>query len=324
MSVEAPVNPAICNDENASVGIQSLSEGELDALLERISDAKEHNLALSVADYDILLNTILTLANMQERLGQNELTRSRMRKLLGMVSGSEKLKNLRPQNADTLDTNTQKPSARKGRTSKASRKPGAKTPKIKPTITHHKIESLSKGDSCPECTIGKVYKYTPASLLRITGHSAYSAQKHVIEQLRCNACGEVFSANLPESVKSDAHVDQQYGYSARAMIGINKYFGGSPFYRQESLQTLFGAPVASSTPWDQCEKLANDLHGIFKYLKTLGANAHTFYLDDTTNRILNKVPIKKTRNGKTQCRSGVYTSACLALLSENAAKTDNQ
>jgi len=45
--------------------------------------------------------------------------------------------------------------------------------------------------------------------------------------------------------------------------------------------------------------------------------AQTYYLDDTTNRMLNKVPIEKTRNGKTQWRTGVYASACLALLKQN-------
>ena len=54
----------------------------------------------------------------------------------------------------------------------------------------------------------------------------------------------------------------------------------------------------------------------FKRLKALSANAGTYYLDDTTNRILNKVPIQKTRNGRTQWRTGVYTSACLALLAK--------
>ncbi len=319
MSVEAPIRPSDkkqSKDKNNAPGIQSLSEGELDALLERIRDAKEHSLALSVADYDVLLNAILTLANMQERLSQNALTQSRMKKLLGMVNSSEKLKSLRPQDASDA-----KPSAKKGRANKTPRKARPHTPKIKPTVEHHKLSELTKGDNCPECTTGKVYKYTPASLLRITGHSPYSAEKHVIEQLRCDACGEVYSATLPDSVKADGRVDQQYGYSARAMMAINKYFGGSPFHRQESLQNLFGAPVASSTQWDQCEKVANDLHLVFKHLKNQSANAHTFYLDDTTNRILNKVAIEKTRNGKTQWRSGVYTSACLALLNGKSIAT---
>jgi len=41
-----------------------------------------------------------------------------------------------------------------------------------------------------------------------------------------------------------------------------------------------------------------------------------FYLDDTTNRILTQQPIKKTRGGKERLRSGIYTSACLAVTED--------
>ncbi len=315
MSVDAPICPTTDDAKASSVGVQTLSESELDALIERIAEAKAHNLALSAADYDVLLNAIMTLANMQERLSHNDLTLSRMKKLLGMVNSSEKLKDLRPQ---TGDEGNKRPSAKRGRTTKkAARKRGPRAPSIKPTVHHHPMENLTRGEHCPGCSAGKVYKFEPALLLRITGHSPYSAEQHVIEQLRCNGCGELFTARLPEHVKADGRADQQYGYSARAMMCINKYFGGTPFYRQQSLQGLFGAHIAASTVWDQCEKVADALHPVFKHLKALSANAHTFYLDDTTNRILNKVPIEKTRNGKTQWRSGVYTSACLALLTRS-------
>lgn len=162
---------------------------------------------------------------------------------------------------------------------------------MKPSVHHHEISDLSKSDHCPSCSAGKVYKYQPALLLRITGHSPYSAEQHVSSPLRCNGCGEVFTAELPSQVKADGRTDQQYGYSARAMMCINTYFSGTPFNRQESLQRLFGAPIASSTVYDQCEKVADALYPVFKHLKAISANAHTYYLDATTNRILNKVPI---------------------------------
>jgi transposase len=170
--------------------------------------------------------------------------------------------------------------------------------------------------------LGKVYKYNPSTLLRITGHSPYSAEQHVSEQLRCNGCGEIFSAELPAHVKADGRGDQQYGYSARAMMSIQRYFGGSPLYRQQSLQELFGAPVAASTLFDQCEKVAQACQPVFDALKALGANADRLYLDDTTNRILDATPIEKKRNGKTRMRSGVYTSAALAEISEPDTTTD--
>ena len=260
MSVEAPVKRPTAGSKPRVATVQTLSEAELDALIERIAEAKAHNLALSAADYDVLLSAITTLANMQERISHNDLTISKMRKLLGMVNSSEKLKDLRPQTGDKKRTDK---AAKRGRSKKTARKPRAKAPAMKPTVHHHAISDLSKGASCPSCSAGKVYKYQPVLLLRITGHSPYSAEQHVSEQLRCNGCGDVFTAQLPAHVKADGRADQQYGYSARAMMAINKYFGGTPFYRQESLQGLFGAHIASSSVFDQCEKVADAINPVF-------------------------------------------------------------
>ncbi|XAG09842.1 hypothetical protein NM432_18280 (plasmid) [Vibrio metschnikovii] len=47
------------------------------------------------------------------------------------------------------------------------------TPPVKPKVTQHKLDDLKKGDSCPECQKGKLYKYEPATLLRITGQSPF-------------------------------------------------------------------------------------------------------------------------------------------------------
>lgn len=288
--------------------IRELDEKQLDALMQRMREARDHGLALSSDDYDILMNALLMLANMQERLSNNDLTLLKLKKLLGMVNSSEKLDKLRPEAKD--GGKPAKPKGTHGR--RSSNKPRSKNKPVKPTVHRHKIEGLSSGDPCPECPLGKVYKFNPSTLLRVTAHSPFTREMHIVEQLRCNGCSEVFSADLPASVKADGRSDQQYGYSAIAMIGIQRYYGGSPFYRQETLQQLFGAPIAASTQFDQCQKLHDACKPVFEHLKLLAADAQRIYLDDTTNRILNKVPIEKERAGRTQWRSGVYTSAALA------------
>lgn len=291
--------------------MRELSEEQLDGLMDRIREARDHNLALSGDDYDVLMSAMLMLANMQERLHNNDLTLTKLKKLLGMVGSSEKLSKLRPENTDEdPGAKPNRPKGTHGRKARNKRRTG--NPPIKPTVHHHSVEGVSKGDSCPGCSLGKVYKYNPATLLRITAHSPFTREQHIIEQLRCNGCGEVFTAELPEAVKTDGRADQQYGYSAIAMMGIQRYYGGSPLYRQETLQQLFGVHIAASTQFDQCQKLADACQPVFQQLKTLAADAQRFYLDDTTNRILNKVPIEKERAGRTQWRSGVYTSAALA------------
>ncbi len=67
---------------------------------------------------------------------------------------------------------------------------------------------------------------------------------------------------------------------------------------------------------NQNEHLSNALHPVLKHLVLLAANATHYYLDDTTNRILDAKPIiKKQRNShKSKERKGVYTSGLIATL----------
>ena len=84
------------------------------------------------------------------------------------------------------------------------------------------------------------------------------------------------------------------------------------------MQALLGEPITASTIFDQCEKVADALNPVFRAIKLAGAQASLFYFDDTPNRILQQGPVEKTRGGKTRLRTGIYSSACLAILSELA------
>lgn len=92
------------------------------------------------------------------------------------------------------------------------------------------------------------------------GHSPLVSTQHLLERLRCNTCGAYFTASLPDKVREDGPAEQTYGYSARALMAIQNYFASVSFYRQQTLQQLFGLPVSASTIFAQCEHLSNDLH----------------------------------------------------------------
>ena len=62
---------------------------ELDGLIQRVQEATEHNLALSPQDCQVLLKALKTLAALQERLSDNDITLHKLRKLVGMVRSSE-------------------------------------------------------------------------------------------------------------------------------------------------------------------------------------------------------------------------------------------
>ncbi len=289
------------SNESETPSISPIDTQALDALIGRLQDAIDYDLTLNSDDIRLVLNAMLTLASMQERLSDNDITVHKLRKLLGMVKSSEKLNDLLKDAA---------PSKRK---IKRTRKPKKKKT-VQPVKVFHPLETLKKGERCPECEKGTLYKYEPAQLLRITGHTPYSPVLHVSERLRCNACGQFYTAPLSDEVISDGQRDQKYGYSARSLMALSKYFAGAPFYRQESLQDILGFSISASTVFDQCELLGNDLQPVFNALKAMAANATHFDLDDTTHRILAQKPIKKKRRHSEtmQTRTGLYASGIIA------------
>ena len=284
-----------------------LSEAELDGLISRVSEAVAHDLALSLDDLRLLLNALVTLAHLQQRLADSDITLHKLRKLAGIVSSSEKFKDIVP-GAAQKPKKTKKPKPKK---SKAD---------VEPVIHQrckHSIEGLAKGEKCPECEQGTLYKYEPATFLRITGQTPLTSTQHILERLRCNLCGAYFTAEVSQEVKDDGQADQQrYGYSARALMVLQKYFAGAPFYRQQTLQQLFGMPVTASTVFDQCEQVANAVQPVVQCLIKQAANAVHYYLDDTTNRILNQGTVMKPdrKTGQPKPRSGIYTSGIIATL----------
>ena len=97
-------------------------------------------------------------------------------------------------------------------------------------------------------------------------------------------------------------------------MAINKYYAGTPFYRQGSLQNILGVSITVSSIFDQTEYVANAIWPVFKHLRSIAGNANHYYIDDTTHRILDQTAIiKKQRNSdKERVRTGVYSSGMIA------------
>jgi transposase len=294
-----------CNVSKAFTDIDSKA---LEALIARVSEAKENNLALSSEDCQLLLDALVTLASMQDRLANHDVTVHKLRKLLGIERSSEK-----------RDDVTKQPKAAPKKRDKKSKNDNEGFTPVKPKVTVHPLTELSKGDNCPECLTGKVYKTEPGSFLRITGQSPFTPEQHVMERVRCNTCGAYFTAPLPNDVLKDGSGAQKYGYTARALMAIYKYFAGLPFYRQGSIQQLLGVKMTASTVFDQVELVCNAIYPVYLHLFALASDADHYYLDDTTHRILDAKPVeKKVRNSnKTRLRSGVYTSGVIATTRNN-------
>ncbi len=287
---------------------------QVQALFHRAEDAVTYGMALDKTDGRTLIEMGKSYAHLHEQLEANELTIKKLRKLLGMEPSSEKHESKGRVPTDSEADGTEPEKGEESKETKPPRKPrlgghGKRGSEDfgDAQVEHHKLEGLSKGDPCPECP-GKLYKYQPSVQIRISGHNPYEVTKHICERLRCNTCGKYFTADASEEATADGPIGQRFGYSARALIAIDKYMAGSPFYRQQNLTKILGDPISASTAFDQCEKLANAGHAIHKMLSQIASRASNFFIDDTNNRIRDAKPIEK--NGRK--RTGVYTSALIA------------
>src|SRR5207249_3912225 len=77
------------------------------------------------------------------------------------------------------------------------------------------------------------------------------ATVYELEALRCNLCGEVFTAPPPAGVGTE-----KYDASAVGMVALLKYGSGIPFYRLQKLESHLGIPLAPATQWQLVSEAA--------------------------------------------------------------------
>ena len=87
--------------------------------------------------------------------------------------------------------------------------------------------------------------------MRIVGQAPLEATVFEMERLRCNACGQVFTADEPEAAGPE-----KYDETAVAMIAQLKYGSGVPFNRLERLEGQLGMPLPAATQWELVEAAA--------------------------------------------------------------------
>ncbi len=168
-------------------------------------------------------------------------------------------------------------------------------------VTH---PTLHAGDRCPECGEGKVYRsQEPATLVRIVGQAPLEATVFEMERLRCNACGQVFTADAPETAG-----EEKYDVTAVAMIALLKYGTGVPFKRLERLEAQLGIPLPAATQWELLESAARLLRSVWEELIRQAAQGSVLHNDDTGMRILQVVREPGDK------RSGIFTSGIVSMV----------
>src|SRR5438094_901319 len=117
--------------------------------------------------------------------------------------------------------------------------------------------------------------------MRLAGQAWLSAIRYELHKRRCAACGQIFTAPLPEEAGTE-----QDSARARAVLAVGRYYLGLPLYRLAGYQQMLGVPVPDATEWEQIEHLGDWSAKVFASLETLAAQGALLHQDNTSVRIL--------------------------------------
>jgi hypothetical protein len=296
-----------------------LNPEEMDALLERVEAG-----SLKEGDYEIIKAMAETISVLSQSVDEKAAS---IKRLLRMLFGSstEKSKNVL-KNADKDESGSEAsegpsghseddPEENKDKSDKRKKGHGRNgaadyTGADKILVPHTELKS---GDHCPDCLKGKVYKLkVPKVVVRIVGKAPVTARVYELDKLRCNLCGEIFTAKAPETMGDD-----KYDETVGSMIALLKYGSGFPFYRLEGLQKSLGIPLSASTQWDISEKTADRIYPAYNALVQQAAQGDVIYNDDTTMKILELMKNNDNEDDKGEpLRKGMFTTGILSTSNE--------
>ncbi len=138
-----------------------------------------------------------------------------------------------------------------------------------------------------------------------------SATVYERDRMRCNLCGEVYTAPAPAEVG-----EEKYDETVPAMIGMLKYGAGLPFNRIERLQGGMGVPLPAATQWDLVKAGAEQYVPVHEELIRQAAQDALVHNDDTTMKILHLTREQRAAalgNDAEESRTGVFTSGIVTV-----------
>lgn len=269
---------------------------ELEALVEKARPV------LDEAGYQKLKAAIRTLGYVTTLLEDQQTTLQSLRNLL-CQQRTEKT-------ADVLEragVNTKKPP-----TEPKPKAPGHGRHGARAYRGGHKIHvqhtSLKSGDRCPQCERGKVYtQREPGVLVRLIGRAPIEATVYELEKLRCNLCGEVFTAKAPDGVNEE----EKYDVTVGSMIAVLRYGSGFPMHRLEKMQASLGIPLSASVQWEIVCAVAIRITPVFDELIRQAAQGDVLHNDDTSMQVLS-LRRDIDDEGDESERTGIFTSGIVS------------
>ena len=281
---------------------------QVDELLKRVQTG-----CLQDGDYEIIKAMVETIELLSQCVDEKATS---IRRLLRMLFGprTEKLKDVikdeqkkQSSSSESKQENTtdksNKPKPKGHGRNAAANYTGAEQIKV-PHAT------LKPQDACPGCLKGILYEMKiPKVVVRITGQAPIGATVYQMQKLRCNLCGEIFTADTPPGIG-----EEKYDAASAAMIALLKYGSGLPFNRLQQLQSSCGIPLPASTQWEIVEMMADQINPIYLHLNWLAAQGDIVYNDDTTMKILTLMQINKAQDQSE--RKGIFTTGIVSTVND--------
>ena len=176
-----------------------LSEDQVDDLKAKILGNK-----LNDNEKDLLIKVLQGFVWLSKMLEAKKLSMRKLAKLFGFSSEKNKFED---------DKNDKRPRGSGGGKSGHGRK--GKDDYSRANKIVHSHESPKRGDRCPGCRRGKVYDIDPGIFIQVQGRSPLGETVHLRQKLRCNSCGEIFTACIPKELR-----EQKYDENADISITV--------------------------------------------------------------------------------------------------------
>ena len=275
--------------------IVTLSPSQLEELLGKLAEHLPGEL------YQVAEKLLRTLQWVLGLIQAKETSMGRLQRLF-FGAKTEKTKDLFPPPVSSqTPAATAPPLKRKGhgRTAAAGYT-GAKRVKV----AHPQLRA---GEVCPDCKAGKLYgRKAPGQIVRISAQPLFVATRFELEKLRCNLCGQLFTAPAPPEAGLGKY-DPQVG----PMLGYLRFGNGLPHYRLERMQSDLGVRLPASTQWELMAQAGVALEPVQEALITLAAQGHLIHNDDTTMRVQS---LAKETGAATEAkeRTGIFTTNLLS------------
>jgi hypothetical protein len=149
-------------------------------------------------------------------------------------------------------------------------------------------------------------------VVRLKGQPPVGGTVYQLERLRCNLCGNLLTAELPEEAGPE-----KYDPTVASIIATLRYGEGLPWNRIQRIQQSGGVPLPASTQWEVVrDAVPRGLQAAYDHLFWLAAQGELMHNDDTPMRVL--ALMARTKNQQPLLedapqRRGVFTTGILSL-----------